>query len=55
MKERSEDVETDCQGKTSEGFASEAYHTVRRTSGFEKAFPGNLLTIRSSSFMNNPG
>jgi len=55
MKERSEDVETPCQGKTSEGFASEAYHAVRRASGFEKAVPVKLLTIRSSCFMNNPG
>jgi len=55
MKERSEDVETVCQGMTSEEFVSEAYHAVRRVSGIEKVFPGNRLTIRSSCFMNNPG
>jgi len=55
MKVRNEDVETACQGKTSEGFAREAYHAVRRMSRFEKAVLGKLLTIRSSCFMNNPG
>lgn len=29
--------------------------TVRRSSRFEKAFGAKLLTIRSSTYMNNPG
>jgi len=46
MKESSEDVETAFQGETSEGFASEAHHGIRRARRFEKAVPGKgkLLT-----------